>query len=70
MSQDTSLTEEDIRDILFDAGYKTEEINAIMSAYASTTGNVSPDLTVAEDSDTELDVENAYDALKEIKTKM
>ena len=65
----TSMTGEDVRDILFDVGYSTQEINDIVCCEGVVNGDESSNSIVVDESDTVRIAENAYDALKEIRIK-
>ena len=69
ISLDTSMTEEGVRDLLFDAGYSTQEINNIVLSKGFVKGDESLNSAAVEESDTEGNAENAYDVLKEIRIK-
>ena len=64
-----SISEEDIRDVLFEAGYATEIIDGVLAAQFTAGSNSPSNSTVDDVSDSELDAENANDALKEIRIK-
>ena len=65
------MSEQDIRDVLFEAGYTSDEINDILAAKVKA-GLDSSNSTLSSESDTsasELDKGNALDILKEIRVK-
>ena len=62
---DNSLSEQDIRDILFEAGYTIQDINDIVSSKSKTEYDKSSNstLTGGEDSESESGIESASDLL-------
>ena len=68
---ENSISEQDIRDISFDAGYTTEAINDILSSKSKTKSESSNSILSEEDDISESDsgTENAFDELKGIRIK-
>ena len=64
---ENSMTEEEIRDILFEAGYSTEDINQVLDSRPQISSGDSADSTIG--SGVEACAENAHDMLREIRIK-
>ena len=68
-NRDNSISEQDIRDILFEADYNTEDINSIVSTDAVARINESANSSMTDESDSDLGGKNALDLLKDIRIK-
>ena len=72
VNQDSSMSEQDIRDILFEAGYSTDAINDIIISRAGAMFNESSasQLSINESvSSAESGINSAYEVLREIRVK-
>ena len=64
---ENSMTEEEIRDVLFEAGYSTEDINHVLDSRPQISSGDSADSTIG--SGVEACAGNAHDMLREIRIK-
>ena len=71
INHDNSMSEQDIRDLLFEAGYSIEAINDIITSKAGGWSNESASQTFNEStlSGSESGTNSAYDVLREIRVK-
>ena len=72
INQDNSMTEQDIRDVLFEAGYTIDAINEIITSKAGTRLNESASDTLNNESvssESESGINSAYEVLREIRVK-
>ena len=72
INQDNSMSEQDIRDVLFEAGYTIGAINEIITSKAGTRLNESASDTLNNESvssESESGINSAYEVLREIRVK-
>ena len=72
INQDNSMSEQDIRDVLFEAGYSIDAINEILISKAGECLNESASQTLSNESvlsESESGTNSAYDVLREIRVK-
>ena len=72
INQDNSMSEQDIRDVLFEAGYTMDAINEIITSKAGTRLNESASDTLNNESvssESESGINSAYEVLREIRVK-
>ena len=72
VNQDNTMSEQDIRDVLFEAGYSIDAINDIITSKAGAMINESANQTLINESllsESESVTNSAYDVLREIRVK-
>ena len=70
VNQDDSMSEQDIRDILFEAGYTIEDINDIIASKSKSNESAGQtSMEQSEISESESGIDGAHDMLREIRVK-